>query len=104
MPVEEQPFGDTQSETGSHEGGQTETVPFYKLFTFSDSWDRFLMVVGTISAVGNGLNSPLMALLFGRMTDAFGGRTNQQNVVPLVSEVYIFASLNRVFPLSKYQL
>ncbi|KAI6679090.1 hypothetical protein NL676_039886 [Syzygium grande] len=37
-------------------------VPFHKLFSFADSTDILLMVVGSISAVGNDLSLPLMTL------------------------------------------
>ena len=50
------------------EGG---VVPFYKLFVCADRLDKLLRLVGTIAAIGNGMNPPLMALLFGQMTDAF---------------------------------
>lgn len=62
------------------------TVPFFKLFYFSDSWDKILMVVGTLGAIGNGMNQPLMALLFGELADAFG-RTQTESVLPVVCRV-----------------
>ncbi|KAK4482118.1 hypothetical protein RD792_009257 [Penstemon davidsonii] len=109
MGVEEEAFayttstagGETQSENGSgnhdeqlgkgpddnhHNNNNNDTVPFYKLFSFSDSWDKILMFVGTISAIGNGLNPPLMAFLFGELADAFG-RNQNDRVMPLVSDV-----------------
>ncbi|KAL6525861.1 ABC transporter B member 11 [Orobanche minor] len=63
-----------------------DTVPFYKLFAFSDLWDKILILVGTIGAIGHGLNPPLMAFLFGDMADAFGTSQND-NVLPLVRKV-----------------
>ncbi|XAR61474.1 Xenobiotic-transporting ATPase [Bertholletia excelsa] len=65
----------------------TETVPFYKLFTFADSLDVVLMIVGTIGAVGNGLCLPLMTVLFGELVDAFGDNQNNKDVVSGVSKV-----------------
>jgi ATP-binding cassette subfamily B (MDR/TAP) protein 1 len=65
-----------------------ETVPFHKLFTFADSTDILLMVVGTIGAIGNGLGLPLMTLLFGEMIDSFGSnQSNTDDVVQQVSKV-----------------
>lgn len=62
-----------------------ETVPFHKLFTFADSTDILLMIVGTIGAIGNGLGLPLMTLLFGQMIDSFG--SNQSNTTDVVEQV-----------------
>ncbi|KAG4959298.1 hypothetical protein JHK87_035931 [Glycine soja] len=69
-------------------GESNKTVPFYKLFSFADSWDCLLMVVGAISAVGNGISMPLMTILIGDAMDAFGGNVdNKQAVVHQVSKV-----------------
>ncbi|EPS73347.1 hypothetical protein M569_01408, partial [Genlisea aurea] len=62
------------------------SVSFYKLFVFSDWYDKLLMFIGTIGAVANGLNPPLMALIFGEIADAFGGADSKQ-VIPEVSRV-----------------
>lgn len=64
-----------------------KTVPFYKLFSFADSWDDFLMIVGTISAVGNGVSMPLMTIIIGDTIDAFGGNVNTKQLVHQVSKV-----------------
>ncbi|XP_029129519.1 ABC transporter B family member 4 isoform X1 [Cajanus cajan] len=74
---------------------RNKTVPFYKLFSFADSWDYLLMLVGTISAVGNGISMPLMTVLIGDAIDAFGGNAvNKQVVVHEVSKASLkFASI-----------
>jgi len=64
-----------------------KTVPFYKLFSFADSWDYLLMFVGTIGAVGNGVSMPLLTIIIGDAIDAFGGNVNTNQVVHLVSKV-----------------
>lgn len=64
-----------------------KTAPFYKLFSFADSTDIVLMIVGTIAAVGNGLSLPLMTVLFGDVTDAFGQNQGDKDVVHAVSKV-----------------
>ncbi|PNY04010.1 ABC transporter B family member 11-like protein [Trifolium pratense] len=65
-----------------------KTVPFYKLFSFADSWDYLLMIVGTTSAVGNGVSMPLMAIIIGDTLDAFGANVNNtKQVVHQVSKV-----------------
>ncbi|KAL1816476.1 hypothetical protein ACET3Z_019050 [Daucus carota] len=62
-------------------------VPFYKLFSFADSTDVILMILGTIGAVAHGLCNPLMTILVGEMTDAFGKNQYTSNVVHEVSKV-----------------
>ncbi|KAK2412276.1 ABC transporter B member 11, variant 2 [Trifolium repens] len=64
-----------------------KTVPFYKLFSFADSWDYMLMFVGTLSAVGNGISMPLMTIIIGDTLDAFGGNVNTKQIVHQVSKV-----------------
>ncbi|GAU16745.1 hypothetical protein TSUD_199880 [Trifolium subterraneum] len=65
-----------------------KTVPFYKLFSFADSWDYLLMIVGTTSAVGNGVSMPLMAIIIGDTLDAFGANVNTKQVVHQVSKCF----------------
>ncbi|WCJ22611.1 ABC transporter B family member 11 [Euphorbia peplus] len=66
---------------------KANTIPFFKLFSFADSFDVLLMIVGTIGAVGNGVSMPLMSLLMGEMVNSFGSNQNDEEVVELVSEV-----------------
>ncbi|CAI9781044.1 unnamed protein product [Fraxinus pennsylvanica] len=89
MAVENSEGEVSTSGSGSH-GGQedlpTNSIPFYKLFTFADSKDKILMIVGTIGAIGNGLCLPLMTILFGELIDSFG-QTQTANIVSVVSKV-----------------
>ncbi|XP_014510009.1 ABC transporter B family member 11 [Vigna radiata var. radiata] len=64
-----------------------KTVPLYKLFSFADSLDHLLMLVGTVGAVGNGISMPLMTVIFGSMINAFGGSSTTAEVVDEVSGV-----------------
>ncbi|GMY17158.1 ABC transporter B family member 11-like [Fagus crenata] len=82
--------GHQEDSNKSKEDEKTNTVPFRKLFTFADSTDVLLMILGTIGAVGNGVCMPLMTVLFGELTDSFGGNQNQNDhVVDVVSKVCI---------------
>ncbi|CAM8897209.1 unnamed protein product [Rhodiola kirilowii] len=69
------------------------TVPFYRLFAFADGLDYFLIVVGTIGAVGNGLCMPLMTVVFGDLINAFGQNQDTKEILRAVSKV----SLNFVY-------
>ncbi|KAM3913524.1 ATP-dependent translocase ABCB1-like [Leptodactylus fuscus] len=46
-------------------------VGFLELFTFADTWDILLMVVGLICALASGTGLPIMIIVFGNMTDSF---------------------------------
>eukprot|EP01018_Ginkgo_biloba_P030330 Gb_08615 [translate_table: standard] len=58
-------------------------VPFHKLFAFADSLDTFLMIMGTFGSVANGLSFPVITLLFGQLTDAFGKNSDIHKMVCL---------------------
>ncbi|XP_048227950.1 ABC transporter B family member 4-like [Ricinus communis] len=74
---------DTEKSKGDE---KTNSVPFHKLFSFADSKDVILMIIGTIAAIGNGLALPLMTIVLGDIIDAFGQNQNQ-DVVKVVSKV-----------------
>ncbi|XP_042456470.1 ABC transporter B family member 4-like isoform X1 [Zingiber officinale] len=63
-------------------------VAFHRLFAFADTRDMVLMVVGTISAVANGMAMPMMTLIFGQIINAFGDAT-RDTVLHQVSEVVL---------------
>ncbi|KAF8043116.1 hypothetical protein BT93_A1458 [Corymbia citriodora subsp. variegata] len=62
-------------------------VSFHKLFSFADSTDMLLMVVGSIGAVGNGISTPFMTVLFGQLINTFGENQADADVVDLVSKI-----------------
>ncbi|KAK7259123.1 hypothetical protein RIF29_24721 [Crotalaria pallida] len=67
---------------------KAETVPYYKLFSFADSTDIVLMIVGSIGAFGNGLGMPIMTLLLGQVINNFGSnQSSNSNVVDDVSKI-----------------
>lgn len=82
-------------------GQPEEKVPFYKLFSFADSADIFLMIIGSFGAMGNGLALPLMTVLFGEMINSFGSNQNNNSVVDVVSKV-ITTNINRPNLLNLY--
>ncbi|CAN6935762.1 unnamed protein product [Brassica oleracea] len=66
---------------------KAKTVPFYKLFSFSDVTDVLLMIVGSVGAIGNGLGFPLMTLLFGDLIDTIGQNLFTNDIVELISKI-----------------
>lgn len=90
--------GDQQEPVKSKGDEETKTVPFLKLFSFADSTDILLMILGTIGAVGNGASLPIMSILFGDLVNSFGQNQNNKHVVDLVTKVNIiniYACFNR---------
>lgn len=78
---------DRNGEDNSKTEEKPNTVPFHRLFSFADSTDILLMVVGTVGAVGNGVGMPLMTIFFGQLIDSFGQNV-QTNIVHVISKVY----------------
>ncbi|KAL8162250.1 hypothetical protein V2J09_013739 [Rumex salicifolius] len=77
-----------QENSTNQEKQKTESVPFYKLFSFANSTDKILMVVGSICAAGHGACMPIMIVLFGDVIDAFGqNQDTTSHVIHVVSQV-----------------
>ncbi|KAJ1687410.1 hypothetical protein LUZ63_018800 [Rhynchospora breviuscula] len=83
--------GDTEKKTEESNGAKKEEekeeegkVSMLKLFKFADGFDLWLMVIGTIAALVNGISQPMMTFIFGQMVDAFGGATSD-NVLDRVN-------------------
>ncbi|XP_021764176.1 ABC transporter B family member 9-like [Chenopodium quinoa] len=82
-------MGDEERTRNSSNGNNREVeqkVAFYKLFSFADKWDIILMIVGSISAIANGVAQPLMTLILGQIINSFGS-TDAEHVVHEVSKV-----------------
>ncbi|KAL8158950.1 hypothetical protein V2J09_000487 [Rumex salicifolius] len=73
--------------TSSKKDHSQESVPYFKLFSFSDGTDKLLMITGSIGAVANGACMPLMTVIFGELIDAFGQNQNSKHVVHVVAMV-----------------
>uniref|UniRef100_T1KQH8 ABC transmembrane type-1 domain-containing protein n=1 Tax=Tetranychus urticae TaxID=32264 RepID=T1KQH8_TETUR len=50
---------------------KSPSVSILGLFKYGTQLDWFLIVIGTIGAIANGFARPMMAIVFGRMTDSF---------------------------------
>lgn len=66
---------------------EAKSVPFLKLFSFADSYDFILMLVGSIGGIGNGVGMPLMTVLFGDLINTFGSNQGTHDIVSEVSKV-----------------
>ncbi|PKA62294.1 ABC transporter B family member 21 [Apostasia shenzhenica] len=79
--------GDGKKGDGGKKDENQKTVPFYKLFSFANSNDIFLMILGSVGGMANGAALPLMTVLFGNLIDSFGGAASRHDVVHRVSKV-----------------
>lgn len=50
----------------------TRKVPILKLFKYADSYDYFLMFVGSIGACAHGASVPVFFIFFGKMINIIG--------------------------------
>ncbi|KAI3900112.1 hypothetical protein MKW98_001012 [Papaver atlanticum] len=66
---------------------ETNRVPFFKLFSFADSKDVLLMVIGTIAAIINGWKMPIMAVLGGQLVNSFAITGDSNELLKQVSKV-----------------
>ncbi|KAF8043117.1 hypothetical protein BT93_A1459 [Corymbia citriodora subsp. variegata] len=81
-------INENQQDSKKSKGDEkVNSVPFHKLFSFADSTDMLLMVVGSIGAVGNGISMPLMTVFFGQLINIFGENQVNSDVVDLVSKI-----------------
>ncbi|KAJ7544468.1 hypothetical protein O6H91_09G080400 [Diphasiastrum complanatum] len=81
---------DKLTKSDDHKDFKKYTVPFYKLFSFADPLDILLMIIGTIGAMVNGLSMPIMTLIFGQITNAFGqNSTNVHETAHKVTQVAV---------------
>lgn len=78
-----------------------DVVSYYKLFSFADSTDYMLMVIGTITAIGSGIGMPLQTLIFGELIDTFGSYSADNNTivhqVSNVTFILLHTSLSHYF-------
>ncbi|KAG7995640.1 hypothetical protein I3843_01G120500 [Carya illinoinensis] len=63
----------------------SNTVPYYKLFSFADFLDYLLMFVGTVAAVGSGSSMPFMTIIFRDTADSL---EKEKDLVHEVSKVF----------------
>ncbi|XP_074315974.1 ABC transporter B family member 11-like [Silene latifolia] len=84
---ESAPTTSSSSSSSSSDDTAVNKVPFYKLFSFADSTDKALMIIGSLGALANGVAMPLMAIIVGDVVDAFGMNQNTNHVIHVVSQV-----------------
>ncbi|MCO5556388.1 hypothetical protein L7F22_009937 [Adiantum nelumboides] len=53
-------------------GNAVQSIPFYKLFSYADSLDWFLMLIGALGAAVHGAAVPVFFIFFGKLIDTLG--------------------------------
>lgn len=87
-PDEQEVINDFLSESKLQESKKrSDSIPYYKLYSLADRTDYGLMIVGTISAISNGISLPMSTVFFGDMVNAFGMNINIRNIAHAVSKV-----------------
>ena len=51
---------------------KNQSVPFFKLFSFADPLDYFLMFAGSIGAIAHGASVPVFFIFFGKLINLIG--------------------------------
>ena len=70
---------ETQSSDGQLRAEEVTSVPYYKLFRFSDTRERLLISLGVLAAIIGGCSLPAMIVLFGNLADAFVNDATSQS-------------------------
>ncbi|KAL4480239.1 hypothetical protein ABPG74_020755 [Tetrahymena malaccensis] len=63
------------------ESTDLKPVTFFQLFKFATKLDIFLMVVGAIAAMVNGILQPLMSQIIGKTTNQFSSNQDQSYII-----------------------
>lgn len=69
-------MGSSKEETDQTLKKDIDSISFFQLFRFAEPLDKVLMAVGSLGAFVEGAAMPVFTILWGNMTDAFGGSTS----------------------------
>ncbi|GBO13363.1 Multidrug resistance protein 1, partial [Araneus ventricosus] len=64
------------------ESEEKRKVSIWQLFHYSTKWDIFLMMIGSLCAFVNGAGMPLLAVVFGSMTNVILEESTGQTLIP----------------------
>jgi hypothetical protein len=78
--------GDGKSAKGAGKAAVPK-VPFMQLFKFADAYDKLLMVLGFLGAVGDGATTPGMLFVMSGLINIFGQKQNTTNFMHEISKV-----------------
>lgn len=78
--------GDGKSAKGAGKAAVPK-VPFMQLFKFADAYDKLLMVLGFLGAVGDGATTPGMLFVMSGLINVFGQMQSTTNFMHEISKV-----------------
>ncbi|CAL1280383.1 unnamed protein product [Larinioides sclopetarius] len=64
------------------ESAEKSKVSIWEMFRYSKKWDVFLMIIGSFFAFVNGAGLPMLAIVFGSMTNTFLANTTSPTPSP----------------------
>ncbi|KAE9524995.1 hypothetical protein AGLY_015045 [Aphis glycines] len=59
-----------------------------RIFRYADIWDMILMIIGTIMSLATGASLPILAMIFGNMTNTFIRQTSALNPITATTSDY----------------
>eukprot|EP01132_Coremiostelium_polycephalum_P000417 gene417-527_t len=62
-------------------------VSFFSMFRYAKPFDYFLMILGTLGAIANGVAMPAMSIVFGQLMNSFGGSNANDPNFNLTEEI-----------------
>ena len=75
----------TQNKEEPRPSSASQSVPYYRLYSYADRLDIILIVLGCIGAIIHGLALPIFFVVFGDVVDALG--TDKTSLIPEVSSL-----------------
>jgi hypothetical protein len=81
--------GDGKSAKGAGKAAVPK-VPFMQLFKFADAYDKLLMVLGFLGAVGDGATTPGMLFVMSGLINVFGQKQTTTNFMHEISKYALY--------------
>lgn len=93
--------GEREEAGGRTEGSSSSMSSFWTIFMHADTVDRFLMTVGFIGTVGDGVSLPVMFYLTSRLLNDLGsGPSSLSDFSGSINKVTCFSFSSLIFRLS----
>ncbi|ESO91247.1 hypothetical protein LOTGIDRAFT_153679 [Lottia gigantea] len=71
LKTDESKLSSSLDKNGESKKEDVQSATFGELFAYATCLDKFLMIIGSLFAMGSGAAWPVMTLIFGKMTNSF---------------------------------